>query len=346
VSVSFAPTDNQDAPGTLTVANYGPGGPEVVNLHGTGIKPGDLDLSPASLSYSGFVELGTVPSTVTLTNNSQKTITIQSVDATGPFPQTNNCPGTLAPGAACQIFVSFLPAQAGAATGTLQVTFVGTGSPQTIALSGTAQTTVQFYPLSVQFNEQRVKTQSPQTTMFVENNGIAAVTLGSVSIQGSDFSIAQNTCGPSLARNTGCILDVVFTPAVTGLRTGMLSVTASDSSSPHTAVLQGIGVSSGIGTLSASTISFPAQVVGTQSSPAQVILTNTGNGALKLNGIAISPQFFTQTNTCGPTLAAGSNCAISVQFAPTLQGILVGSLSISDNGTGSPHTVALTGIGQ
>ncbi len=346
VSVSFSPTNNQNAPGTLTAANYGPGGSQTVNLQATGVNPGDLGLSPVSLSFSGYVGIGTVPSTVTVTNNSQKTITIQSITVTGPFPETNTCPGTLAPAATCQIAVSFKPTQPGAAAGTLQVTFVGTGSPQTIALTGIGQTIVQFDPSSVQFGQQPVNTSGASVGVSLDNYGSTTVTLGSFSIQGSDFSIVRNSCGKTLARNTGCGLEVVFTPSATGSRTGTLSVMASDYSQPTTATLQGTGISNGIGTLSATSLDFGTQTVGTQSQPQEVTLTNTGTGTLKLNSIAASPQFFTETNTCGSSLAAGANCTISILFAPSLQGILVGSLSVQDDGAGSPHTVALSGIGQ
>ena len=351
VSVTFAPTGNQDAPGTLTVSNYGPGGPETINLHATGIQPGDLALSPASLSFSGYVGIKTGPDTVTVTNNTQSAVTINvgGMKASAPFSQTHTCTSSLAPASSCQISVFFKATQPGAASGTLQVPFVGAGSPQTIALTGTAQPAqypVQLYPLSVQFGEQRVKTSSSPTTMIVENYGPTTITLGSVSIQGSDFSIAQNNCGTMLARNTGCALGVVFTPSATGGRNGSLSVTASDSSTPHTATLQGTGISNGIGTLSSSTLSFGTQKVGTQSKPQQVTFTNTGTGTLTLSGIAISPQLFTQSNACGSSLAHGAHCTVSIQFAPTLQGLLAGSLSIQDDGSGGQHTVVLSGIGQ
>jgi hypothetical protein len=125
-----------------------------------------------------------------------------------------------------------------------------------------------------------------------------------------------------------------------------LSVRTSDYSQPITSILQGTGISSGLGALSASSLSFAAEKVGTQSPPKEITLTNTGTGVLPLVGIAASPQFFVQTNTCGSSLGAGAKCTISISFAPNLQGILVGSLSVQDDGLGSPHTVALTGIGK
>jgi hypothetical protein len=77
-----------------------------------------------------------------------------------------------------------------------------------------------------------------------------------------------------------------------------------------------------------------------------VQLTNTGTAALNITGISITgASAFVQTNTCGTSLAAGANCLISVTFTPTSATGFTATLSIADNATGSPQTVALTGTG-
>jgi hypothetical protein len=43
--------------------------------------------------------------------------------------------------------------------------------------------------------------------------------------------------------------------------------------------------------------------------------------------------------------AAGGTRKISVAFAPTAVGTVSGTLSVTDNGAGSPQKVALTGTG-
>ena len=118
-----------------------------------------------------------------------------------------------------------------------------------------------------------------------------------------------------------------------------------DPKTPHVATLQGIGISSGLGILSVSNLDFGSQPVGTQSAAQTVTLTNTGTGVLRGMSVAASPQF-TATSSCGTSLAAGAHCTISVKFAPTLQGILLGSLTVQDDGAGSPHTVSLSGVGK
>jgi hypothetical protein len=44
-------------------------------------------------------------------------------------------------------------------------------------------------------------------------------------------------------------------------------------------------------------------------------------------------------------LAAGAYCTINVTFTPQVVGGQSGTLSVTDNAAGSPHTVALSGIG-
>jgi hypothetical protein len=55
---------------------------------------------------------------------------------------------------------------------------------------------------------------------------------------------------------------------------------------------------------------------------------------------------FTQTNTCGASVAVGASCTINVTFTPTAAGPRSGTLTINDNASGSPQTVALAGAGE
>jgi hypothetical protein len=54
---------------------------------------------------------------------------------------------------------------------------------------------------------------------------------------------------------------------------------------------------------------------------------------------------FSQTNTCGTSIAAGGSCTVSVKFAPTAGGSASGTLSVASSAPGSPLTVALSGTG-
>ena len=80
-----------------------------------------------------------------------------------------------------------------------------------------------------------------------------------------------------------------------------------------------------------------------------VTITNTGTAVLTITGISTSGDFL-QTNTCAAPplnnlLSPGQSCMASVTFAPSASGARSGALSITDNATGSPQTVALSGTG-
>ena len=97
-------------------------------------------------------------------------------------------------------------------------------------------------------------------------------------------------------------------------------------------------------TLSATSLTFATQLVGTTSAAKTVTLTNTGNATLVITSITASGDF-AQTSTCGASLAAGANCAINVTFTAKAAGTRSGTLTLIDNASGSPQTVALKGTG-
>ncbi len=54
---------------------------------------------------------------VKVTNNNTRRLNVLRVVPTGPFQQTNNCVGAIAPGAFCTINLSFKPTVAGPVPG-------------------------------------------------------------------------------------------------------------------------------------------------------------------------------------------------------------------------------------
>jgi hypothetical protein len=161
-----------------------------------------------------------------------------------------------------------------------------------------------------------------------------------------DFA-QTNNCGSSLAMNTSCTINVTFTPTAAGTRTGTLSATDNASGSPQTVSLSGTGQSVGTpgASLSPASRTFAAQNVGTTSSPQAVTLTNNGTATLSIASMTASGDF-AQTNNCGSSLAMNTSCTINVTFTPTAAGTRTGTLSATDNASGSPQTVSLTGTGN
>jgi HYDIN/CFA65/VesB family protein/beta-propeller repeat-containing protein len=98
-----------------------------------------------------------------------------------------------------------------------------------------------------------------------------------------------------------------------------------------------------VASLSATSLTFPAQLVSTPSAAQSVTLSDTGTGALLVSAITITGDF-TQTNNCASTIVrSGASCSISVTFTPTTSGTRTGTLTINDNDASKSQTVTLTG---
>ena len=98
-------------------------------------------------------------------------------------------------------------------------------------------------------------------------------------------------------------------------------------------------------TLSSAALNFTGNA-GTPSGAQTVTLSNTGNATLAVGAISVSGSSaasFSQTNSCGASLAAGASCPIIVNFAATTAGNYTAALTVLDNAGNSPQSVALTG---
>src|SRR5207249_2978028 len=180
------------------------------------------------------------------------------------------------------------------------------------------------------------------------NSGTTTITISGETISG-DFAFAGlGTCGTSLAPGTSCTISVNFTPTTTGTRTGTVTVNDSATGSPQKVSLSG---SSGTGTpavsLSPRALSFGNQTVGAASAAHVVTLKNTGTATLAISGIThtVGNFYFGAGATCISTLAAGASCTFSVVFKPATTGTLTGTVTVTDNATGSPQKVSLSGSG-
>ena len=105
--------------------------------------------------------------------------------------------------------------------------------------------------------------------------------------------------------------------------------------------------------LSTKSLSFGNQVLTTKSAPQTVNLSNQGSSALNIASIYLqgsNGSDFPSTTTClnnGGTgsLTPGSSCTVIVSFQPSMMGPRTASIVITDNASGSPQIISLTGNG-
>jgi hypothetical protein len=294
---------------------------------------------------------------VTLTNGNPTAITISSMTLSGANPGdfsifSKTCDSTLAPSSSCTANILFGPTATGTRTATLNFNDSDANSPQTVALSGLgASGVVAASVSSLSFATTTVGSSSASVSL---SNGLSSsITINSVAVTGAnaaDFVVSSTTCGASLAVSASCLATVVFKPTVAGTRIANLSFTDSASNSPQSVALSGIGAApTSTASVSPSSLTFASTTLGSASAPLSVTLSNTASGPLSITSIAFTganaADFTVSGTTCGASLAASGNCAVTVVFKPGAAGTRGATLSFSDSASNSPQSVVLSGTG-
>jgi hypothetical protein len=137
LSVTFTPTAAGTRLGSISIRDDAAGSPHVINLSGIGLGPVAAP-SPGSLTFSAqIMQTSSAAQAVTLTNTGNATMNVGTIQITGDYAQTNNCPTTLTANSSCSINVTFTPIASGTRSGALTVTDNVQGSPQVVNLTGT-----------------------------------------------------------------------------------------------------------------------------------------------------------------------------------------------------------------
>jgi len=197
----------------------------------------------------------------------------------------------------------------------------------------------------------------------VYNSRPTPLTIDSISSSNPQFSVTGTSCTARVDCSTGaarfcsagtllkpqsadgsctasCSICVTFTPSGTGKRTGKLTVSDSDSSSPQTTALSGLGT---VVQLSPTLLQFANTPLGS-SSTLPITLTNLGSTAVNIASISAINDY-TASHNCGSSVAPQGTCTINVTFKPTVPGARPGALSIVSSDPASPERVDLVANG-
>src|SRR6185437_11146641 len=230
--------------------------------------------------------------------------------------------------------------QAGSTTGMLTV--VSGQGTQTIGLSGNGvnPATDTLTPMSLSFPSTLEGAASPSQTVTLTNSGGAALTGIQVQTNG-DFAVV-NGCSYSLNPQSSCTLTAQYTPRASGAETGTITVT--DNLRNQIIQLSGTGISPATDTLSATSLIFPATVIGQSATTQTIILSNSGGSPLNGVNIQALGSGFSETNNCGSVLAANSSCTLVVMFHALISGNATGQVDVSD--AIRTQVISLTGSGE
>ncbi|HEY2645689.1 MAG TPA: choice-of-anchor D domain-containing protein, partial [Candidatus Acidoferrales bacterium] len=326
--------------GSIAIFDSDPSSPQIVNLFGTAVvhmQVGGYNPQP--------IPFGFYQSTV-VTNNLATPISV-SPSTSGQFAQTNNCPNPLPPAGMCSVQLTFAPNAAGPLSGLLSVADTTEGSmfnwPLLGQTNGLEKPSLFYNPTGLYFWNQQVGTTSSAQFVLVTNQGSTPIQVNNVGIAGP-FSLAGDSCtGTTLQPYISwCGLAVSYKPTVAGYNFGVASITSTDSASPQVVVLDGLALAEP--SLNPNSLISTPQSVGTVGPVHSILLTNYQSVPLHISSITASAGYL-QTNTCGATLGADSNCTISLTFAPQQTGPLDGSVTVVHDAPNSPSIANLYGVG-
>ena len=204
---------------------------------------------------------------------------------------------------------------------------------------------VQLSAASSTFSPRQVRTVSPPLAATLRNRSNVPIRLSGFELSG-DFSQA-NDCGNQLPPGSQCTVAVTFAPQAVGTRSGILSVLDSHAKPVSSISFAGEGVTSGpVVVLSPTSLMFTGVRVATHAAKTAQ-LTNTGTSSLTINSIAATGgNQFSVASNCGGSLAANASCTLTVTFSPSFPETQSGAISIADDASDSPQTIALTGSGE
>lgn len=338
ITLTFTPTAAGARSGAVILSDDA--GTQVISLSGTGAAPG-AGLSPATLNFGSVTVGNSSQSTanVTLSADTSGSLTVTGVSISGDYSFTSQCTNPVPPGSSCGLSVTFSPSASGTRTGNALINYtVGSGSGQLVlALTGTGTAPgVGLSPSLLNFGSETVGVTSAAQAVTLTNTGTSSLAIASITASG-DFS-QTNNCSATIASSGQCTMQVRFTPALTGARTGAVAII--DGAGIQVVALSGTGAAAGV-SLSSSTVSFGNQVVGTTSAGQTVTFSNSGSGPVTVSSVTAAGDF-AETNSCG-TVTAGNNCTISITFTPSTGGLRTGSVSLVDSA--GTQVIATSGTG-
>lgn len=383
--VQFKPTLSGAKSASVSVADDVPGSPQTVPLTGTGtastvvFNPSSVSFSSQRVGTTSAV------THVHITNGGTATLNISSIALTGAgaaqFTLTSAADGTtpacllgagnLAPNNMCNVDAKFGPTSTGPKSASVTVADDAAGNPHNVPLTGTGiAPAVTLNPTNVPFGNVLVGTISGITNVQLTNSGSDTLNLTSITLMGADaaqFSLVAPSGGATPACPTGagtvnatssCFFGVQFAPTAAGAKSASVSIADDATPSPQSVPLTGTGFIAPKVTLNPTSVNFGNQRTGTTSAVTNVMLSNTGNDVLNITSIGLigtdAAQFnlLSQANGAIPAcplaasaLNAGSSCNFALRFAPTTTGGKSASATITDNATGNPHSVPLSGTG-
>lgn len=289
------PQSNDGLLSTTASSNYTPmAEPQRVTISGA---------QPVTLDLTGYDPNGLVLSFAIHTQPTQGTL--------GPIDQANGQ-------------VVYTPASSFSGSDSFSFSVadgVRQSKPATVAITVRPQALAAFSLSTLDFGGEILNSSSDPKPITLTNIGNTALGISDVSISG-DFA-QTNNCGSSVVAGSACTINVTFTPAAAGPRSGVLTITDNSSTTTQTISVTGSGMD------------FIVAVSGDSSGSVTIV-----PGGVAVYGLSISPQGgFNQTVTLSCSGAPSEAICVVSPGSITLDGAKTSSATVTVTTTSQSHVL-------
>ncbi len=195
--------------------------------------------------------------------------------------------------------------------------------------------------------------QSPyEAIQFVSGSTISGVTINNATIQNTGTFVVQEQVGGAATITNSTATGTQAPQPIYNCGVGFILTDGGGNSGVFTGSSCGFFTptfppylpdNGSLISISPAAVGFGTVATGASSAAQSVTVTNSGTAAAPVSSVATTGDF-SQTNTCGSSIAAGSSCTVSVAFRPTATGSRTGTLTVTASGIANSIPLSGTGV--
>ncbi len=208
-----------------------------------------------------------------------------------------------------------------------------------------AQSNPVILPAGLTYNFIPVGNSQTQTVSVYNISGGATITVNSITPNITQLKVVSGTVPITLGPGERADYGIEFTPDSATSFSGHLTFSVTGGGGNEAVNVTGNGANvAAIPTLSANSLSFPNQALGTTSKGQALTITNSGTVAVSLTGVVVTYPYAQSGWTTSTSIAPGKSLKLTIGYVPTVVASQPGLISLTYD-IAPPNGVSLTGNG-
>ena len=331
VTMTFTPTSEGVKVTMLKLHHNAAGGVSEILVTGVGVTSSPVaGVAPSSLDF-GDVRTGEEKVLfITISNAGAAELLVTSVTLSNADFKVEITSFSVSPGGSFPLVVKFAPTALGQKAATLLISHndAKTGSPFTVLMTGTGVGPgIELSTKSLAFAKTRVG-QNLSLTVTVSNVGTMPLQISDIMSSNTQFAVSPSS--GTISAGGYLQVAVTFAPGSAGSHSSTLTISHNAAGSPFRISVSGTGSAPGISLIPSDSLQFGQVAIG-QSEKLILLVSNTGDEALRVTGIVSrNPRFAVDLSSF--TVVPGGNAQqVGVTFAPAAVRVETGALMISSD---------------